>query len=202
MFVKEFYSDEHFLDIEIINSKLESIEFIDCEFTDCSFANTIFERCKFNHCRFHNCDLSLIRVDGCVLKGITFYKSKLVGINWSLASWGKKKISQLLKSVDFYSCNLNYSSFFGLELENINIEDCIAIEVDFSEGEFKNANMKGTDFTNSVFRNTNLENANFLKAKNYTISPSVNNLHNAKFAMPEALALLYSMDIEIINDPR
>ncbi len=96
---------------------------------------------------------------------------------------------------------MNDASFFGLELNNININNFLAHAVDFSEGKFIDANMEGTDFANRIFRNTNLENANFLSKKNYTISPSVNNLQNAKFDLPEAMTLLYSMEIEIVNTP-
>ncbi|HKJ27701.1 MAG TPA: pentapeptide repeat-containing protein [Anaerolineales bacterium] len=119
----------------------------------------------------------------------------MIGINWASASWGRKGLTQLVKSIDFKGCVLNYSSFFELELEKIEIVNCIAHEVDFSGANLKEANLRGTDFENSIFRHTNLEKADLVKAKNYMIPPAVNTLKKTRFSMPEAMALLYSMDI-------
>lgn len=197
MFPHDSYEAEDFTGINLGGEDLRTIEFEECTFSKCNFSNSLLLGCEFRGCTFEDCDLSLVKVDHSVFKGVTFKNSKLIGINWPMASWGKKELYQLLKSVDFYDCIMNYSNFFGLDLENIHIENCTALEVDFSEGNFKSASMKGTDFRGSIFRNTNLEKANFTSAKNYAISPTLNELKNAKFSMPEALALLYSMDIKI-----
>jgi len=77
----------------------------------------------------------------------------------------------------------------------------LAHAVNFSEGKIDRCKHGGTDFAYSIFRNTNLENATFLSKKKYTISPFVNNIQNAKFDLPEAMTLLYSMEIEIVNTP-
>lgn len=197
MFTDSSYDFEEFTGINLDGEDVEYVEFEECTFNKCDFSNSMLLGCVFRNCTFEDCDLSLTKVDNSVFKGVSFQNSKLIGINWAMASWGKRDLHQLLKSVDFYDCILNYSNFFGLELENIHIENCTAIEVDFSEGNFKKANMQGTDFKGSIFRNTNLEKANLTKAKNYAISPTLNELKDAKFSMPEALALLYSMDIKI-----
>jgi uncharacterized protein YjbI with pentapeptide repeats len=65
----------------------------------------------------------------------------------------------------------------------------------------KEANLRGTDFEKSIFRQTNLEKADLVKAKNYMIPPDVNTLKKTKFSLPEAMALLYSMDIVLEEDP-
>ena len=113
-FTEAFYCDQQFSDMELTDKRVESIEFVDCEFLNCYFVNTHFDKCVFRNCQFRNCDLSLVSVDGCTFKGVEFEKSKLIGVNWALASWGKKGVNLILKSVDFNSCNLNYASFFGL----------------------------------------------------------------------------------------
>ena len=53
--------------------------------------------------------------------------------------------------------------------------------------------------TKSLFGNTKLVEADLSRARNYQIDPGNNNLKAAKFSLPEAMALLYSMDIEIIE---
>ena len=197
MFTKYNYDAEEFVGIDLDGEEIRDVEFNECTFSKCDFSNSSLISCAFRGCTFDDCDLSLSKVNGSVFKGVKFKNSKLIGVNWTLASWGKRDFHQLLKSIHFDNCIMNYSNFFGLELDNIQIENCVAVEVDFSEGSFKNANMKGTDFRQSIFHHTNLEKASFIKAKNYSISPTFNEITNAKFTMPEALSLLYSMDIKI-----
>ena len=199
MFSQNEYENETFKDIDLQNEELSGVEFDECAFIKCNFSSTLFKGCTFKNCEFEHCDLSLAKVDGSIFKGVKFTNSKVIGINWTAASWGQKELHQLLKSIDFFKCIMNYSSFFGLELEKIQIEECIAHEVDFSEANLNGTNFKGSDLEKSVFRNTSLENANFIGAENYYIPPGLNKLKKARFSMPEAMSLLYSMDI-IIDD--
>ena len=192
---QETYEGQRFSGINLPNGQITGAQFDECSFVNCNFSSSLFQGCFFRGCTFKNCDLGLARIDGSSFKGVEFRKCKLIGVDWTKAAWGKKGGSALLKPVDFYRCVLNYSSFFGLELENIHLEDCTAVEVDFSEGNFKGASMKGTDFERSVFRGTNLEGANFVNARNYAISPTLNRLKKARFSLPEAMSLLYSMEI-------
>jgi fluoroquinolone resistance protein len=52
-----------------------------------------------------------------------------------------------------------------------------------------------TDFSNSRFQHTNLTEADFTGATNYAIAASLNTLKKTKFSLPEAMSLLYSLDI-------
>jgi hypothetical protein len=47
----------------------------------------------------------------------------------------------------------------------------------------------------SRFVGCDLSEANFVSAQNYQINAAENTLHQARFALPEAVALLYSLDI-------
>jgi uncharacterized protein YjbI with pentapeptide repeats len=201
MFQQQEYENETFRNVVVKDEVLENLQFYDCTFIKCDFSSTVFKNTVFRSCLFEECDLGLVRVDGSVFKGVAFVNSKVIGVNWANASWGRKSLSQLLKSIDFRGCVLNYSSFFGLVLEKIEIVNCIAHEVDFSGTNLKEANLRGTDFEKSIFRQTNLEKADLVKAKNYMIPPDVNTLKKTKFSLPEAMALLYSMDIVLEEDP-
>ena len=44
---------------------------------------------------------------------------------------------------------------------------------------------------------TDLTGADFRDAKNYVIHPALNKLSKARFSLPDAMNLLYCMDIEI-----
>ena len=123
-----------------------------------------------------------------------FEKSKLLGINWTQADWSSASFSHF---VGFFDCVISHSTFIGLELTGIQIKNCVAHEVDFREVDLSKANFKGTDLAKSLFGNTNLTEADLSQAKNYQIDPGNNQLKQAKFSLPEAMALLYSMDIVI-----
>jgi uncharacterized protein YjbI with pentapeptide repeats len=76
---------------------------------------------------------------------------------------------------------------------------CIAREVYFEDVNLTLANFNETELTDSIFRNSTLIEADFSNAKNYLIDARKNNISKAKFSFPEALSLIYALDIEIIE---
>ncbi|MFN2216069.1 MAG: pentapeptide repeat-containing protein [Anaerolineales bacterium] len=199
-FKENYYEDQKFNNLVIDKKEIQGITFQNCTFNNCSFRETIFRMCKFRECTFKEGDLSLIQVDGSTFSRTRFEDLKLIGVNWVMGSWGKKEIQQSLKSLDFENCVLNYSTFMGLTLQRSLIRKCIAKEVDFSDADLKLADCTYTDFENSRFSNTDLTEADLRGATNYFIVPHLNILKKTKFSLPDALSLLYNLDI-IINDP-
>jgi fluoroquinolone resistance protein len=198
-FPDSFYDSQIFKTVALDHEEVRGITFRDCTFTQCSFEETTFRACVFQACSFKKCNLSLMKVDRSAFTNTKFEDSKVVGVNWVKAAWGKVEIHQLLKSIDFNNCVLNYSTFMGLTLVKTNIKKCIAREVDFSETNLSQANCSYTDFLNSQFRHTNLTGADFTGAINYFIVPNQNTLKKTRFSLPEALSLLYNLDIEIVE---
>jgi uncharacterized protein YjbI with pentapeptide repeats len=84
-----------------------------------------------------------------------------------------------------------------LSLPGIQIEDCVAVDVDFREADLSQADFAGTDLSRSLFSNTNLTEADLSDARNYHIAPGQNVLTKAKFSLPEATSLLYNLDIDL-----
>jgi fluoroquinolone resistance protein len=193
----DFHEDEIFKGLAWDNEELRGLTFANCTFNKCSFKEAAFRACRFQHCTLTRCDLSLATVDACTFSNTRFQDSKLIGIDWTKAAWGKKEIHRLLKALDFYGCVLNYSSLLGLTLAGAAIQKCIAKEVDLSEANLSQADCTYTDFAGSQFRHTDLTEADFTGATNYAINPQLNTLKKTKFSLPEALSLLYSLDIEI-----
>ena len=199
-FVEDFYEDQVFRKLTLENEDVAAVTFYDCSFTNCNFAESTFRSCTFRGCTFENCDLSLTKVDDSKFINTVFEHSKIIGVNWVNASWGKNDLHQLLKSIDFIDCVLNYSIFMGLTLEKMLVKKCIARGVDFSEANLKRADCSFSDFTDSQFRHTDLTETDFRGATNYFIKPDLNTLKKTKFSLPEAMSLLYNLDIEI-GDP-
>jgi uncharacterized protein YjbI with pentapeptide repeats len=193
-FSEQLYESTTFKDIELIAGELVGIEFVECVFRQCVFTETVFRNCRFRNCEFDTCDLSLVNVSDSAFIDTRFENSKLIGVDWTRASWGIE-VFQLLRTIHFYGCVINYSGFIGLKLEKIQIEKCTAWEVDFSDANLKQANFKGTDLEKAIFRNSDLTGANFVGALNYFIPPQINKLKGAKFSLPEAMSLLYGLEI-------
>ncbi len=191
------HTEQTFNDIPLDGERLTESEFYDCTFTDCSFAEATLKRCRFVHCTFRDCDLSLVRLADCVIAETTFEACRLVGIDWTQVSWSAMRLGEPLRFVD---CDLNHSTFIGLALRGLVLKDCRAVDVDFREADLTRADFTGTDLNESLFLHTDLTRADLSAARNYQISPTQNTVTKAKFSLPEALALLYSMDIELIEE--
>lgn len=185
-FKKHEASEEHYKDIE----------FEECQFEDCDFSGTKFQHCKFVNCEFIRCNLSLIDPTNSTFFGITFLESKLIGVDWTKAVWPLFHLDFELK---FERCTLNDSSFFGLTLNELVLDDCKLHDVDFREGHFNKSTMSGCDFTHSLFMRTNLKNVDFGASTNYAINVLQNQVTGAKFSRYEALNLLECLGIELVD---
>src|SRR5690554_96272 len=172
------------------------IEFEDCQFVDCNFSQTEFKHCKFVNCEFVRCNLSLTKIPLSRFTEVTFRECKMVGIDWTRAQWSSYQFHSELK---FYKCILNDSSFFGLELHEVVMEECKAHDVDFRDTKLNGASLTYTDFSNSLFGRTNLSGADLSEATNYSIDVLENNLNKATFSRYEALSLLDSLGIKLVD---
>ncbi len=188
----EEYFDQIFENILVDQEKILTTKFTDCKFVKCSFESAKFSNCRFFNCTFQECDLSLAQITGSSFPSTRFERSKLIGVNWTQGNWS---LSNLNKLDGFFDCMLNHSTFIGLNLKGIQIKNCLANEVDFREADLSKANFEGTDLHKSLFNHTNLTEADLSQARNYQIDAGTNILKQAKFSLPEAMGLLYSMDI-------
>jgi uncharacterized protein YjbI with pentapeptide repeats len=190
------YQDESFIDLHIERVKISRSDFYNCTFRQCSLTETEFLKCRFSKCLFEQCDLSLIQVADSMISSTRFVKSKVLGVNWTMADWSADLLGD---PPSFNKCSINHSTFIGLKIPGILIKDCVASDVDFREADLSQATLSGTDFANSLFGNTNLTEADLRDAINYAIDPAKNTLTRAKFSLPEAMSLLFSMDIVLSN---
>jgi len=191
------YIEQTFKEIDLAQARLASNEFHDCMFIRCSFDETVFQGCRFVNCVFRRCDLSMIRVPDSSFAATRFEDSKVIGVNWARAHWPATRLGD---SLHFSGCAISHSTFIGLNLRRIRIRDCVAVDVDFRECDLSQADFAGTDLAESLFLATNLTQADFSRARNYQIDPIQNTVNGAKFSLPEAMSLLYNMDIVLIED--
>jgi fluoroquinolone resistance protein len=189
------YSEASFTELALGRAKLTSVEFLDCGFRRCSFAEAVLRRCRFMNCRFQECDLSLAQWPGSVFSGVQVEDSKVMGVNWGQAELSTKFQDPMC----FEKCVVSRSSFLGLELKGLRVRNCAAVDVDFREADLTRADFSGTDLAESHFHETNLTEANLAEARNYRIDPRHNVLTRARFSWPEAMSLLESLDIILVE---
>lgn len=197
-FKKKYYLGQTFSNLIIEQQVIEQVGFESCQFKQCKFTDLIFRHTKFIECDFELCDLALAKFPSSKFSEVSFKDSKLIGINWTEMSWPLVKLTSPLY---FYGSNLSHSSFFGLDLPHLIIEECKAHDVDFREANLSHASFVGTDLLNSLFLHTNLNAADFTNAVNYTINPNENRITNAHFSFPDVIALLNHFGIKMKNWP-
>jgi uncharacterized protein YjbI with pentapeptide repeats len=191
-YIEQAFKGENLNGVEIAGSIFQ-----DCTFEGCTFSESIFRSCRLINCVFRGCDLSLIQVPGSMISGTRFENTKVIGVNWTLANWQEKGIWD---PIQFKKCALNHSTFLGVNLSGIKVRRSEAVNVDFREADLSRVDFAFTDLTDSLFISTNLAGADLRYAKNYQIDPTKNQIEGARFSMPEVLALLYSMEIEISEE--
>lgn len=99
--------------------------------------------------------------------------------------------------MEFTNCSIQGANFDQLPLNGTRFLKSILKDCSFVEADLTSASFNGCDLAGSVFNNTILNEADFCEAFNYTIDPLNNRLKKAKFTLPEAIALLEIMDIEV-----
>ncbi len=188
------YSDHTFKDLVLTGLQIRSSTFLGCIFERCFLVESIVENCRFIECLFKNCDCGLLQVPNSTFSGSRFEDTKLVGVNWSQANWPDHWIGEPLA---FNQCFLNHSTFLGIQLKAATFRRCEAVNVDFRQSDLSRADFAFTNLRDSLFQGTDLSMADLRFARNYQIDPSQNKVHKARFSLPEAMSLLYSMDIDL-----
>jgi fluoroquinolone resistance protein len=190
------YQSEHFKNIDCAGATVDACEFTECLFDKCNFSGVVFNRCKFVDCEFVQCNLSNAKLNYSKFSEVCFRDSKVIGVDWTQVAWPRFIFTSPIK---FFQCILSDSSFYGLNLRELVLQECKAHNIDMREGDFSQANFTYTDLTGSLFMNTNLSAADFSEATNYDIDVFRNVIKHARFSRFEAMRLLDALDIEITD---
>lgn len=190
------FEDLTISDVTAHDAQFDDKHFLDCNFRNCDFNESSFTMSSFSNCSFTDCNLSLIKIGDSRIENTQFMQCKMIGIDWTQAIWNnntsKKKANF---SIEFKDCTLNYSIFIGLNLYKAMFVECSMREVGFESANLQESDFSNSDLTGAIFNETNLSKANLSLAKNYTINVCRNNILKARFSMPEAISLVYALDI-------
>lgn len=189
------HRDERFSRLQLAGATLTGAQFESCVFDRCSFAGATFHRCRFIDCRFLTCDLGNVLVPNSHFAGTHFERCKLVGVDFTHA--GASEAARLMLSFSFDGCMLDYASFFGLRLRDLQMTGCHAHSTDFTEADLSGADLSRSDLVDAAFSRAVLEHATLTGATGYAIDPTVTRVKGARFSLPEAMALLRPFDVVI-----
>ena len=190
------YYEETFKGLDSAERRFAGITFEECEFIDCDFSACQFQGCKFTNCDFKRCNLSLADFSNSQLFGISFSDCKLVGVDCTKADWPQYYRDFELK---FKRCLLNDASFYGLTLNELVLDECKVHDADFREGNFADSKMTLCTFDRSLFMHTNLERVDFSDSTGCSIDVLANELKGATFSSFEAVHLLESLGIVLVD---
>ena len=117
-----------------------------------------------------------------------------MGINWCEADWEMQSLLYT-KHVDFEGCLLDHSLFIDMDLTETHFVKCKGRHLDFEGADLTRADFREADLEGARFLRCDLTESNFVRAENYHINAAENTLHKTRFSLPEAIALLHSLDI-------
>lgn len=190
------YYQQTFHALKAAQLPLQRIRLEACQFIDCDFSDSVWRAVQLQECQFTRCNLGLWQLPHCELTSVEFDDCKLLGVDWTRASWSGLALTPRLQ---FRRCLLDDGSFFGLELDELVLQACQAHDVDFRETHLPRANLRETDFSRSLFGNTDLTGADLSEASQYDIDLRHNRLKGATFSRFEALRLLDSLEINLVD---
>lgn len=190
------YFEHTFAKLDLSSSINENMIFEDCGFDHCNFTAAQFLQCKFTNCTFNHCNLSVIELCASRFHEVSFNECKLSGIDWTLAYWPTFNLDPELH---FSKSILTNASFHGLKLHGVRMEECKLHEVDFRECDMAGAFLTGCDLAGSLFNHTNLRAVDFTDSWDFRIDVLNNTVTRAKFSRQEAISLLESLGIELVD---
>ncbi len=188
-FSEAWYEEQEFSAVGARGFTVAGVEFCDCAFSRCDFAGAEFRDCRFDRCTFTACDLSLARVPDSRFSAVQIVECRAVGIDWSGAT------ARAALELTFLRSDLSQSVFLERATRRLSLLDCVAREVEFAGADLRGARFAGTDLSGARFLETELTEADFRGARGYFLDPSRNRVRKARFALPEAVALLGAFDI-------
>jgi fluoroquinolone resistance protein len=188
-FSETAYYKEKFSALSLSGETVSSLRFEACTFSECRLVDCKFEKCVFIDCKFEGCTLSAVNPEKSRFLQPGYFHCKVMGFDWAKAA--------KLQEISFTDCHLDYSNFSSLQFPKVRMIKCSAKEARFVETDMTDGVFTGTDFQGSTIFKSNFTRADFRQATNYNIDVRNNVIKNARFSLPEALSLLYGLEIVI-----
>lgn len=184
------YDNEVFEGLNYAEKTIKGSEFQSCIFKKCDLSNSSFLNDKFIDCIFEGCNLSLMKLGASYLNNVAFSNCKLLGINFS-------ECQNLLFTVGFNSCVLDFASFMGRKMPNTRFVHSSLKETTFSQANISGSLFDDCNLLGAIFNRTDLSGADFTTSCNFDIDPEINSIRKAAFSASGIHGLLSKYDLRI-----
>ena len=129
--------------INYAEHKLAIAEYDSCRFVNCNFASTHLSGAIFIDCEFTDCDFSNAYVKETAFRDAQFVSCKALGVLW-------QECSELLFAINFEKCQLDFSSFYQMNLKNSRFTECSLKDVDFASANAVGVVFENCELTNAI----------------------------------------------------
>ena len=163
-----------------------------CTFNNVDFKGISLSEVKLVECEFVDCDLSMVSITGSLLQDVKFTRCKMLGLLF-------ETVKPFLFQVSFDQCNIENTSFAGINIENTNFNQCKMVGVDFSNSNLSQVVFNQCDMNRAIFQNTKLLKTDLRTAQNFSIDPRVNQLSKAIASANNLDGFLRNTGLDIQN---
>jgi fluoroquinolone resistance protein len=188
--VDKLITDQHFSGNFFQDEKPQAAIYENCVFEQCNFNGQHLSGFSFVDCRFEQCDLSNAQLGNTAFREVSFQHCKMLGLRFD-------HCSKLLFSGNFETCQLDFTSFYGVDLRSSAFTNCRLHEADFTIAKLNGIIVKECDLAGTVFENTDLRKSDFRNSYAFNIDPEINKIHKARFTTSELGGLLGKYQIII-----
>ncbi len=186
----DFISGDEFTSLELEPDSLIDRQFSRCKFISCTFRETDLRSTDFDTCTFLKCNFILPKIEGLVLRNVTFKDSRLMGLPFG-------ECNQFGFSPDFHGCIIDSCMFINLQLRKKEFVRNHFRNTDFMNCDLREASFKDCHFDNALFHNCDLRESDFREAENYSINPDGNKVKGSKHRLPGGLSFLPFVGIDL-----
>lgn len=186
---KDFFEGETFDDLEAAHAVVANKELFRCTFRGSKLGDTRWERCTFEACVFSECDLTRMVPTNSALRGVTFQRCKLLGVDFSRMA--------LNPEVTFEGCILRYVVMNDVNLRGTLFHDCEMQDAQFVESSFVDADFAGSDLTGASFSRCELAGADFSGARGVYFEPRQNSAKGAFIPIETAVMIAQAAGLRV-----
>lgn len=155
----------------------ETCDFVGATFSSCVLKDAVFDKCRFtnrethegatfryvklDNSRFGECDVSFSKFDRCELFDLKVKESNFRATEFASSSFSRR-LSKTRSLVRFEAVETNLEScnFFGLDLETVKLEKCLATLATFEECHLSSALLLDCTLNDVEWRGADLSGAN------------------------------------------
>ena len=189
-----YLENERFQGLSFTEEAFSGLTLVDCSFVDCSFERCSLSRCTLTECRFAGCRIVDPKCESSGVRFLQLEACTLTGVNWGLLLPSGGFGDPLDRLMD---CRLKYSFFTNMDLRKFDFTGTSFTGCLFAECNLTEARFQDCDLTETEFLRCDLTGADFREAVGYRVDVPTCTVKRARFTLPEAANLLYSLGIKL-----